>query len=56
VPHIHTEQVLDDIEHWQDEKEAAYLKRHARLMQIKAEEEKKNAITRAEQEQEKEAR
>jgi adenylate kinase family enzyme len=23
-PHIYTEQVLQDIQHWQDEKEAAY--------------------------------
>ena len=48
MPHIHTEQVLKDIEHWQDEKEAAYKKRHAKLMQIRAEEEKRNAVSMAE--------
>lgn len=48
MPHIHTEQVLYDIEHWQDEKEAAYKKRHAMLMQIRAEEEKRNDVDLAE--------
>ena len=37
VPHIHTEQVLHDIEHWQDEREENYRKRKAKLDKIKAE-------------------
>ncbi len=31
MPHIHTEQVLHDINHWQDEKEQIYKQRQAAL-------------------------
>jgi dephospho-CoA kinase len=32
VPHIYAESVLNDIEHWQDEKEAAYKARREQLL------------------------
>lgn len=37
VPHIHVTQVLDDIEHWQDEKEENYKVRQAKIAKIKEE-------------------
>jgi len=41
VPHIHTKSVLNEIEHWQDEKEANQSKRQAVMARIKEESDKK---------------
>lgn len=43
VPHIHTLQVLDDIEHWQDEKEKTFKARKAHLEKVASEAAKKKA-------------
>jgi len=43
VPHIHTKSVLNEIEHWQDEKEANQSKRQAVMARIKEESDKKTA-------------
>ena len=43
VPHIHTMQVLKDIEHWQDEKESNFAVKRALIKKIEDEIAKKNA-------------
>ena len=56
VPHIHTTQVLHDIEHWQDEREENYRNRKAQLAKINEEAEKQKVrAMKAKEEAEKKA-
>lgn len=50
MPHIHVLQVLDDINHWQDEKEENYKIQLEKIAKLKAEADKKEQQLKKEKE------